>query len=409
MPTLHVGEGLAGATSPTAVGLVLSGGGARAAYQVGVLSAVLDILDPQRAPAFANPFPIICGTSAGAINAVALACRAQQPHIALDRLQRLWGGLDTGRIYYADALRLLRTGVHWLGMLTLGWLMPNRLRHTPRALLDNTPLRELLTCTLDFGQLQRNLDAGHLQAVAVTASDYISGHHLTFYQANRQIEPWRRRLRRAQPDVIRVDHLMASSAIPFIFPAQAIRVQEQVQWCGDGAMRQLAPISPVIHLGAQKVFVIGTGYQDETRLPALPHPPDYPSLAQIGGHALANIFLDSVPVDIERVERVNALLAQPASRGINSTGLRHLDVLAVSPSQSLDALAMRHLAQAPQAVRALFRVLGVSGKHESQTGGVLVSYLLFESGYTQALMELGRADCMHRRDEVKAFFKETHG
>jgi len=199
---------------------------------------------------------------------------------------------------------------------------------------------------------------------------------------------------------------MASSAIPFIFPAQAIRVGGEVQWCGDGAMRQLAPISPVIHLGAQKVFIIGTGFQDETRLQKNGQTPDYPSLAQIGGHALANIFLDSVPVDIERVQRINALLAQQSDHGIKSSALRHVDVLAISPSQSLDALAMQHLAQAPKAVRTLFRVLGVSGKHGSQTGGVLVSYLLFESDYTQALIALGRADCMHRRQEVEAFFKE---
>jgi len=395
----------------SAVGLVLTGGGARAAYQVGVLSAVLEILDPRRDAGLRNPFPIICGTSAGAINAAALACRAHEPHVATDRLQQLWGGLSSGRIYYADAPRLLRTGLSWLGMLALGWLMPNRLRYAPRFLLDNTPLRELLRSTLDFAQLQRNLDGGRLQAVAVTASDYVSGHHVTFYQSHQAIQPWKRALRRAQPDVIGVDHLMASSAIPFIFPAQAIRVGDAVQWCGDGAMRQLAPISPLIHLGADKVFIIGTGFQDETRLHDPSHPPQYPSLAQIGGHALANIFLDSVPLDVERVERVNALLAQSSADGIKSQGLqglRHMDVLAVNPSQSLEALAMQHLAEAPKAVRALFRVLGVSG-NGSQTGGVLVSYLLFEGGYLQALMALGRADCMRRRQEVEAFFRETRG
>jgi len=395
--------------SSATVGLVLTGGGARAAYQVGVLSAVLDILNPRRDPAFRNPFPIICGTSAGAINAAALACRAHEPHVATDRLRQLWSGLRTDHIYYADAPRLLRTGAHWLGMLSLGWLTPNHQRNQPRFLLDNRPLRALLTQTLDFAQLQRNLDDRRLEAVAVTASDYISGHHVTFYQARHAIEPWRRTLRRAQPDVIQVDHLMASSAIPFIFPAQAIRVGDLVRWCGDGAMRQLAPISPVIHLGAQKVFIIGTGFQDETRVYETRQAPAYPSLAQIGGHALANIFLDSVPVDIERVQRINALLAQQSDHGIKSNALRHVDVLAISPSQSLDALAMRHLAQVPKAVRLLFRVLGVSGKPEAQTGGVLLSYLLFEGSYTQALIALGHADCMHRRQDVEAFFREARG
>jgi len=389
------------------VGLVLTGGGARAAYQVGVLSAVLDILDPQRSPTLRNPFPILCGTSAGAINAAALACRAHQPHVATERLCQLWGSLSTECIYYADGARLLRTGARWLRMLSLGWLTPNRSRHTPHFLLDNTPLRELLTHALDFTQLQHNLDAAYLQALAITASDYVSGHHVTFYQAHHTITPWQRSLRRAEPSVIHVDHLLASSAIPFIFPAQAIRVDGELLWCGDGAMRQLAPISPVIHLGAKKVFIIGTGFQDETRARQTGPTPNYPSLAQIGGHALANIFLDSVPVDIERVASINALLAQQSDRGIKGGAPRHLDVLAISPSQSLDTLAMHYLAQAPKAVRMLFRVLGVSNKPEAQTGGVLVSYLLFEGVYTRALMALGRADCLRRQEEVKAFFKET--
>jgi len=405
MPICPGCDGLTGASSVVSshpVGLVLTGGGARAAYQVGVLSAVLDLLDPTRDPAFRNPFPVICGTSAGAINAAALACRAHQPQVAAERLCQLWGGLSTGHIYYADAPRLLRTGINWLGMLSLGWLLPGTHRHNPRFFLDNAPLRQLLHTTLDFAQLQRNLVQSQLQAVAVTASDYISGRHVTFYQAQQAIQPWRRTLRQAVPTVLSVDHLMASSAIPFIFPAQAVHVDKQVLWCGDGAMRQLAPISPVIHLGADKVFVIGTGFQDETRAQTTGQPP-YPSLAQIGGHALANIFLDSVAVDIERVQRVNALLAQQV---IKDPALRHLDVLAINPSQSLETMAIDYLAQAPKAVRMLFRVLGASSKSGAQTGGVLVSYLLFESDYTRALIALGHDDCMKCQEEVKAFFRE---
>lgn len=390
-----------------AIGLVLTGGGARAAYQVGVLSAILDIIDPDRSPAFRNPFPIICGTSAGAINAAALGCRAHAPHVALENLVRLWGGLHTGRVYHADTLRLVRTGLRWLGMLSLGWLVPGLRRHNPRFLLDNTPLRELLMQTLDFAQLQSNLDGSHLHALAVTASDYTLGHHLTFYQARSEILPWSRTLRMAQPCVIGVDHLMASSAIPFVFPAQPVQADGRTLWCGDGSMRQLAPISPAIHLGAEKILIIGTGFRDETRSQAVKQAPEYPSLAQIGGHALANIFLDSVAMDIERVHRVNTLLAQLPANGIKSQSLRHVTTLAITPSQSLDALAMHHLAQAPGAARALFRVLGVSAVNGSQTGGALVSYLLFESSYTQALIELGRADCLGRREEIKAFFKEA--
>ncbi|WP_417276039.1 patatin-like phospholipase family protein [Castellaniella sp.] len=384
----------------------MTGGGARAAYQAGVLSGILQVLDPDSAPGFRNPFDIICGTSAGAINAAALACRAHRPHQAVNHLCALWQALHTNDVYYSDALRLMRTGLQWMAMLTLGWLRPQWSRLAPHSFLDNQPLARLLGQTLNFSHLNTNLQRGHLQAVAITAAAYTTGEHLTFYQARGGIMPWTRTLRRAVACQIGVDHLLASSAIPFVFPARAILLGDRTVWCGDGSMRQLAPISPAIHLGAQRICVIGTNYRDETQPGIRELSPQYPSLAQIAGHTLSNIFLDGVSADMERLERVNELLARIPPNGLKSESLRPIHTLMIAPSQSLDEIALAHLAELPRAVQTLFRVLGVSSRKIEPGGGALASYLLFESGYTKDLIALGRADSMNRADEIIAFFKE---
>lgn len=383
------------------------GGGARAAYQAGVLAGIMDILDPDRSAGFRNPFDIICGSSAGAVNAAALGCRANDVHQACDHLETLWGGLHTGMVYHADAPRLVYSGLRWMMTLLTGWAVPGKRKPQPRSLLDNAPLRALLAATLDFERLQRNLDKGCLQSLAITAAAYTTGEHLTFYQATNMIEPWTRALREAIPCNLTVDHLMASSSLPFIFPAQALSVRGLTQWCGDGSMRQLAPLSPAIHLGAQRICIIGTGHKDDIHLEAQQARPEYPSLAQIGGHALSNIFLDSLPLDVEQMQRINDLLALLPSNALQSQSLRQVSALVIRPSRSLDDIALEHMDQLPRAARTLFRVLGVSSDSGPTTGGALISYLLFEAGFTRDLIRLGREDSMSRVDEVKAFFKET--
>jgi len=392
-------------------GLVLTGGGARAAYQVGALAAVIDILDPDRRADFVNPFPIICGTSAGAINGAALAARAHQPREGVARLTRFWEGLHTGHVYRADFAGLAASGARWLGMLALGWILPGLRRNQPRSLLDNRPLEGLLKEAIQFDALAENLSRQTLTALAVMASGYGSGEHLIFYQSQSAIKPWSRRQRQAIPATLGIDHLMASSALPFAFPARLLDVNGQFEWCGDGSMRQLAPIGPAIHLGAARVVVIGTACAGDTH-PELREttpdtPPDYPSLAQIGGHALSSIFLDSVAYDLERLETINTLIERcPGSDTPNQ--MRKIDVLVLAPSRPFDDLALEHLASMPAATRRFLRVLGVTGtsNRHAGAGGALLSYLLFEGSYTRALIELGYLDTMRRANDVSDFFRE---
>ncbi len=287
-------------------GLVLTGGGARAAYQVGVLKAVAQIRR-ECGVTNGNPFPVITGTSAGAINAAALACRADNFDEAVRALCEVWEGFHAEQVYRSDSIGVIRTGARWLTMFSLGWAIARWRRIRPRSLLDNEPLESLLQQMVHTDRLQEVMRSGHLEALAVTASSYGSGLHVTFYEAARDIVPWTRSQRIAVRGRITNAHLLASSAIPFIFPAVALDIDGHLEYCGDGSMRQSAPISPAVHLGAQRILVVGAGRMHE--------PPghragssDYPNLAQIAGHALSNIFLDALAVDVERLQRINSTL-----------------------------------------------------------------------------------------------------
>jgi NTE family protein len=380
---------------PDTVGLILTGGGARAAYQVGVLKAVVQILQERPGGLTHNPFPVICGTSAGAINASALACGADDIAGTVDRMLQVWEHFHAEQVYRADALGVMRTGARWMSMLSFGWMLARLGWLKPRSLLDNQPLGDLLTRMLDFPALADNLHHAAVQALAISASSYTTGQHITFYQSAYEIEPWRRTQRLACRTTLTVDHLLASSAIPFVFPAHRVPVFGNAEWCGDGSMRQLAPISPAIHLGANKVLVIGAGRMHEPAR-AAPEPGAYPSVAQIAGHALSNIFLDSLAVDVERLERINQTLALlPADRR-NGSGLRPVKVLVIAPS--------RHTASLPASIRGLLGGIGVSSRNGDPRGAALASYLLFEPGYTRELIALGFGDTLSRRSEVIDFF-----
>jgi len=369
------------------VGLILTGGGARAAYQVGVLKAVGAIVGVGHG----NPFPILCGTSAGAINAVALAARADQYAAAVREMEDVWAAFRARHVYRSDVPAIMRSGAKWLGAMMLVY------RRNPISLLDNAPLRRLLWERIDFGRISRNVATGALDALSVTASGYASGHSVSFFETHAPQAGWQRIQRIGKPAKIGLDHLMASSALPFLFPA----VRLEREFFGDGSMRQVAPVSPALHLGADRVFVIGTGRQVHEHEPS-PRRRSiaYPSLAEIGGHALNSIFLDTLAQDIDWLRRINAAIAlfEPERRA--TLPFRHIDVLVISPSESLDRIASRHVHELPRAVRFLLGTVGATRR----SGANLASYLLFEPGFCRALIDLGERDAMARRDEIAAFF-----
>ncbi len=396
-------QGLPLPKSAPVTGLILTGGGARAAYQAGVLAAIAQ-LRRDAGVTQSNPFPIICGTSAGAINASTLACYADNFDAAVDGLVHLWQGLHVESIYRADAFQAVKSGARWLSMLSLGWALTRWKRSQPRSLLDNTPLNSLLGRHLDMRRIGAMLDGAHLRAVALTGSSYTSGQHVTFFQTHHNVVPWLRQQRIAVATQLTLGHLMASAAIPFIFPAEQLDLEGMEEWFGDGSMRQSAPISPAVHLGAERVLVIGAGRMKEPEGERPVHGLGHPSMAQIAGHALSNIFLDALAVDVERLRRINRTLALLPREARAATPLRTVELLVIAPSRRIDELAAAHQAELPASMRTLLKSVGALGTAKGAGASTLLSYLLFEPGFIGELINLGMSDTLARRADVQRFF-----
>jgi len=377
-----------GAMSGTCkLALVLSGGGARAAYQAGVLTAIAEQLGP-RAP---SPFAIVCGTSAGAINAAAIAAGSAHFGLTANRLRRLWGDLHADQIYRADTLDLLRDGSRWLTSL-----LPGLLRHRPMSLLDNRPLESLLARKIPFPAIRGAIAAGDLEALTVTAVSYETGKSVSFCAARPGMELWERAQRIGIHAEIGVSHLIASSAIPFVFPPVSIGGE----YFGDGAVRQVSPTAPALHLGADRILVIGAARSSAPALASSNANP--PSLAQVGSHVLASIFTDALGTDLEKVRLINAAVRQiePSRLATSPVPLRDVKLLVITPSVALEAFAFEQKHTLPRALRAILPLFGGNGPGAAG----LLTYLLFEPGFTRALIELGRQDATAKRLELESFF-----
>jgi NTE family protein len=357
------------------LGLVLTGGGARSAYQVGVLKGVAELL--RRGSGC--PFPIITGTSAGAVSAIALASDAAHFRRSVYAIERVWRDFRVHQVFKADAVSMLRSGLHWmLAFITGGWLV-----HPPHSLFDNTPLWNLLREQLHFDGIPRSLYKKHLQAIGVCATCYGDADSVTFYASASTIEPWARVYRKGARAQLTLDHLMASLSIPFLF--RPVLLHDQ--YFGDGAMRQTSPLSPAIHLGANRLFIIGVNDPVATG-PVPQRRAVEPSFGQMFGFMLDSLFMDTLNSDLERISRYN-----------ESNETRRIEFLVMTPSRDVNEIARRHTHELPRSLRALMRMMGAN----TPASSLFLSYLLFERGFTRELIDLGYEDARARAQEIRAF------
>ncbi|NOX67970.1 MAG: patatin-like phospholipase family protein [Gammaproteobacteria bacterium] len=370
--------------------LVLPGGGARGAFQVGVLLALADLL-PHGA---ANPFAIMSGTSAGAINSVVLASRARRFRVGVAELDRVWGNFHSDQVFKVDSWTMFKSSARWVAALITG----GNLVGMPKSLLDNSPLRALLSRNIRFPRVQDAIDKGYLDAIAVTAAGYSRARSVSFFQAVADTKEWARTRRTGVSRTLNLDHLMASIAVPMIFPPVLL----EGEYFGDGAMRQATPLSSAIHLGADRILVIGVRNEVADPVSELGEPLPFPSFGQIAGYMLDTLFMDGLYSDLERMTRINQLIdsVPPQYRTGAMQRMRPIDTMIVVPSKDLREVALEYRHEMPAPVRALLR--GVGGS-KNGSAGRLLSFLLFEQGYTQALIKLGYSDGMAVKEQLLDF------
>jgi len=366
------------------IGLLLSGGGARAAYQVGVLRAIAELY-PAKSKA---PFSVISGTSAGSINAVALAGHDGNFCEKVTRIVEVWENFEINHVFRSDIACLSGQIFKWLASSLLPFGLGGK---HPHSLLDNQPLRELLIDRIDFDHIQETVDSGELDAICVNASSYSSGQSVSFFQAHSSVLEWNRAFRCGIREKITIDTLMASSAIPVIFPA----VKLGGEYYGDGTMRQNTPLSPALHLGAEKILVIGVRAKNPKSLkPEVSRP----SISQISGFIMDTLFLNSMDSDMERLERINDLNSAIPEK---NRKFRNIEHLVIYPSEDIAEIAEGLFDTLPRPFRLALKFIGMHKGNSRR----LTSYLMFNKPFCSKLIELGYADAMRRKLELENFLE----
>jgi NTE family protein len=373
------------------IGITLSGGGARGAYQAGLLRAIYDICKFKE-----SPFRVISGISAGSINGMALAAGAEDFDQATKLLWDTWTTLHIDEIFKVGTFNILKTGLTWMRDLSVGdWL------GTPKSttyLLDTSPLKDALTKNIDMAKITAHLRSGLLHSVALSATNYHTGKSVTFFDGDDSIREWSRNSGIGKRCTLEIQHIMASTAIPIFFPP--VRIQNNDY--GDGGIGLKAPLSPALHLGAEQIMVIG-----------LEHPPvEEPSesaatlvpvtLGDIAGTLLNSLFLNALDADVGRLEQTNRVLSifTPEQLRSDEDHLRPVPVIFLRPSQDLGEIDRDQFAQFPFTLRHLLKGLGVS----DVKGWDLLSYLAFDKSYATALLELGHKDGIAQTEKIKKFF-----
>lgn len=395
--TQQPSAGLSAATTTSTVhdrvGLLLTGGGARAAYQAGVLQAVTRICEGSQ-----FPFRYVSGTSAGSINAAYLASRAAQwPHAA-DDLCAVWAGITADKVFSTEMLDWYLRGARWISWLALSRFISRQ----PDAILDNTPLIKTLRELINPDDIAVNISNGLIDVLGIGASSYTTGRHVTFYQAHTDVPGWQSADRVAIQQPISIRHLAASSAIPFVFSPVSLMIDGQVEWFGDGTMRQSAPLMPLVEAGANRILAISVSPEERASMFATRQDSGSrsPTLAQVAGHALASVFYDALPAEIDQIDRINAALELLRREVPEEFPFKPIQVVAMSPSEPIEEIALRHVKSMPRRVRSFLKTFGAT----EATGMALASYLLFEPRFTAELIEMGQRDALGRAAELRELF-----